>query len=125
MQHDARILASGDVTMFDDHDARRQRTGVARGIEYALDHTAHTASVVWQFLGTGQSEYEGSCRRYADGETVIGWGDVPTDARVLSEVDGNGTDVFDISLAGNASYRAVKVPLSQLDIGLLRANTAQ
>lgn len=123
MQHDARFMPNGDVTLFDDHG---NATGVARGVEYALDITAQTATVVFQFLGTEQSEYEGSFRREADGESVIGWGGHLNDLRVLTEVDPNGNDVFDISFAVSTSpYRGIKVPLSALDIDLLRLTAAQ
>jgi hypothetical protein len=124
MQHDARLLPNGDVTMFDNHGVI---AGVARCVEYSLDHNANTASVVWQYLGIGASSYEGSCRRYADGESVVGWGHIVTDPRVMTEVDANGNDVLDVAFAdtSNVSYRAVKVPLSQLDIGVLRTATGK
>jgi len=122
MQHDARFLPNGDISLFDDHGAT---PGVARGVEYAIDLQTNRATVAFQFLGTAQSEYEGSFRRYTDGDSVIDWGYIPTDSRILTEVDANGVDVFDVSFGGQVSYRAVKVPLSQLDIGLLRERTAQ
>jgi Arylsulfotransferase (ASST) len=121
MQHDARFLPNGNISMFDDHGAS---PGYGRGVEYAVDLSNGTASVVWQYLGTAQSQLEGSCRRYADGETVIGWGGDLTDPRTMTEVDPNGDDVLDLTVTG-ISYRAVKVSLTQLDIGLLRANAGQ
>jgi hypothetical protein len=122
-QHDARFRPNGNISMFDDHGAGQ---GVARCVEYAIDHTANTATVAWQYLGKGQSGYEGSCRRYADGENLVGWGYVAGDPRIVTEVDGNGNDVFDIAVSGNnPSYRAVKVPLSQLAIGLMRATAGK
>ena len=122
LQHDARFQANGDVTLFDDHG---MGTGVARGIEYALDFEANTATPVFQFLGSGPAMYEGSFRRYADGDSVISWGYIPSDQRVLTEVDAAGNDVFDLAFSvGNVSYRGVKVPLSQFDIDLLRRNVA-
>jgi len=124
LQHDARFQPNGDLTLFDDHGVG---TGVARGVEYTLDFEANTATPVFQSLGSGASQYEGSFRRYADGDSVIGWGYIPGDLRVLTEIDASGNNVFDISFSGpgNQSYRAVKVPLSQFDIELLRRNTAQ
>lgn len=123
MQHDARFMPNGDVTLFDDHGAS---PGVARGVEYAIDFDDGTATPTFQFLGVGQSQYEGSFRRYADGESVVGWGYVPTDPRVVTEVDAAGQPVLDIAFSGGRpSYRAVKVPLGQLDAGLLRAATAR
>ncbi len=123
MQHDARFLPNGDISLFDDHGAG---TGVARGVEYALDHDENVATVAWQFLGLAASQAEGSCRRYADGETVIGWGYNTTDARVVTEVNATGDDVLDIAFSPNTpSYRAIKVPLSQLDANLLRSTVAE
>jgi hypothetical protein len=122
MQHDARFQPNGDVTLFDNHGAT---PGVARGVEYAIDHQSNTATVAFQFLGVAQSQYEGSFRRYADGDSVIGWGYIPTDRRVITEVDTSGEEVLDIAFTGKESYRAVKVPRSQLDIGILRATAAK
>lgn len=123
MQHDARFQPNGNVSMFDNHGAG---TGVARGIEYAIDHHAGVATPVFQFLGTGPSQFQGSFRRSADGESVIGWGRVPGDPRSLTEIDANGQEVFNVGLgAGNVSYRAVKVPLTQLDIQLLRSSAGK
>ncbi len=123
LQHDARFLPNGDVSLFDDHGAA---PGVARGVEFALDLDDGVATEVWQFLGIAASSAEGSCRRYADGETVIGWGYNTTDSRVVTEVNAAGDDVLDITFTPNsASYRAIKVPLSQLDVSLLRAAVAQ
>jgi hypothetical protein len=112
--------------MFDDHGAP-SAVGTARGVEYALDMDAETASVVWQYLGPLQSMFEGSCRREADGHTVIGWGGMSPDPRSMTEVDEDGNDVLDIalSLGVSVSYRAIKVPLSQLDINIMRATAGQ
>ncbi len=123
LQHDARFLPNGDISLFDDHGAG---SGVARGVEYALDHEKDVATVAWQFLGIAASAAEGSCRRYADGETVIGWGYNTTDSRVVTEVNTAGEEELDIAFTPNtASYRAIKVPLSQLDVNLLRSTVAQ
>lgn len=121
MQHDARFEANGDISVFDDH-GEVAGAGVARGIEYALDHTANTATIAWEYDGTTQSAYMGSFRRYSDGENVIGWGGTP-DWRALTEITPDGGDVLDIYFAkGNSSYRSVKVPITQLDIDVMRAS---
>jgi hypothetical protein len=120
LQHDARFVPNGHLTLFDDHGAS---PGVARGVEYMLDFEANTAKVAFQFQGTAQSEYEGSFRRYPDGESVVGWGYIPSDPRVVTEVNATGQDVLDIAFGGQNSYRAIKVPLSALDIRLLRSTT--
>jgi hypothetical protein len=123
MQHDARFLPNGDISLFDDHGAG---SGVARGVEYAVDLDTNVATVAWQFLGIAASAFEGSFRRYADGESVIAWGYNTMDPRVVTEVNAQGDDVLDISFTTNTStYRAVKVALSQLDVNLLRSTVAQ
>lgn len=122
MQHDARFTPNGHITLFDDHGAS---PGVARGVEYELDLAANTATMVFQTLGTVPAQAEGSFRRYPDGHSVIGWGLSKNDPRVFTEVDALGNDVMDVGLGGKDSYRAVKVRLSQLDIGVLRATTAK
>jgi hypothetical protein len=122
-QHDARFAPNGHVTLFDDHGGGQ--TGVARGVDYYVDVAKKTATFSWQYLGTGQSKYEGSFRRQADGESVIGWGYVPKDTRVLTEVDAQGHDVFDVSLGGQVSYRAIKVAKTQIDLGLMRASAGK
>ena len=91
------VSANGDITLFDDHGAvRRSRQRVARGVELALDHDAGTAQVVWQFLGTGESQFMGSFRRYSDGDSVIGWGYVTNSPRILTETDSSGNDLLDV-----------------------------
>jgi len=119
MQHDARFQPNGDVTMFDDHG---NLAGTARAVEYALDFTAHTAKSVFEVPADVKSGYMGSFRKYADGESVIGWGGLDPDLRAFSEVDPSGAIVLDVSFgSGDESYRAVKVPLDQLDINVLRS----
>jgi hypothetical protein len=121
LQHDARFSANG-VTLFDDHGGS---AGVARGVEYAIDLVGKTATPTFQFLGGGQSLFEGSFRRQTDGHSVIGWGHVAKDPRTFTEVDAQGNDVLDVTIANVTSYRAVKVPASQLDVALLRATCAK
>jgi hypothetical protein len=116
-QHDARLQANGDISVFDDHS---NHPGVARGVEYALDLDSGTATMVWQYTGPANSAAMGSFRRYADGSNVIAWGLSTTLA--MTEVDGNGDDLLDVSFdRGNSTYRAVKVATTALDLGVLRA----
>jgi hypothetical protein len=123
-QHDARLRPNGNVSLFDDHS---DGSGPARGVEYAIDSTSGTATVAWQYLGNASSASMGSCRRYADGNSVIGWGTLMvTNGPVLSEVDSFGNDVLDISFAsGDLSYRAVKVTEDLVELSLLRETAGQ
>jgi len=123
MQHDARFRPGGNISLFDDHSAAAGVSGVARGVEYALDLTAGTASVVWQYQGTGSSGYLGSFRRYADGTNLIGWGGYTGIGNLaFSDVDATGNDRLDMVFesSGNWSYRAEKVPVGFFDIDALR-----
>ena len=123
MQHDARFRPGGNISLFDDHSAAAGVPGNARGVEYALDLNAGTASVVWQYQGTGSSGYLGSFRRYADGTNLIGWGGHAGIGNLaFSEVDAAGHDRLDMAFEspGNWSYRAEKVPIGFFDIDALR-----
>jgi len=124
LQHDARFQPNGDISLFDDHSAAAAVPGVARGVEYALDLGAGTASVVWQYQGAANSAFLGSFRRYADGTNLIGWGAYNGTANLaFSEVDAVGHDLLDMLFVnqGNWSYRAEKVPVGSFDIEALRA----
>jgi hypothetical protein len=119
-QHDARFQPNGDVSLFDDHT---NTVGSARGVQYAIDFTAGTAQVVWDYFGAAASEATGSFRRYSDGSNVIDWGVAPLIAATFSEIDSQGHDVLDamIGSTGDFSYRTVKVPVGDFDVGVLRA----
>jgi len=121
-QHDARFEASGDVSVFDDHSAL---PGAARGVEYALDLQAGTAKVVWEYRGPVSSTAMGSFRRYSSGSNLIAWGyssAITTFDAAFTEVDDQGRSVMEVSFVlGDAAYRAVKLPVEQLDIDVLRA----
>jgi hypothetical protein len=117
-QHDARLSSAGRITVYDNHVG--DVDGVARGVEYTLDLATHEATFVRQLLGVAKSRHEGSFRVQADGHSVISWGGVPGETRAVTEYDEAGDVVLDVSMPGEVSYRAVKVPTSQLDITLLR-----
>jgi hypothetical protein len=69
----------------------------------------------------------GSFRTYPDGHRLVGWGFVFGVSRTLTELDEDGERVLEISLPSgmNASYRAVKVPTSRLDLTLMRRTAGQ
>ncbi len=118
-QHDVRFLPDGTISMFDDQTAEPTP---ARAVIYSYDLTSATASVVWQFRSTQSSDQMGSFRLLADGSRVISWGQMPTLQAAFSEVTEGGDDLLDFDFAdGNLTYRAIKVPTSAFDIGLLRS----
>jgi hypothetical protein len=150
-QHDARLLpgwsascngGTGQVSVFDDES---YENGPARGVLYDVvvgggdagtagcdggdGGTAGTATRVWEYRGTESSAGVGSFRVSPDGSRIIGWGlggDLNQQINgVFTEVDVEGTDLLDFAFgnSGNPSYRAIKVPLTEFDLSVLR-NTA-
>ena len=96
----------------------------ARFVEYAIDETANTATLVRQISNPNGffSGATGSARVQPDGGVVICWGALP--GTVFSEYDAAGNVVFEVHMPGlNSSYRTVKEPLGSFDINELRATS--
>jgi hypothetical protein len=125
-QHDARYRPNGNVSLFDDQSFSSRP---AQGVEFALDHTTHTAQPVFQFGSPvpQPSLATGGFRRYSDGESVICWGITANhDGSLLTEVDANANDVLDINfVAPSNAYRAVKAPTTRYDVNILRQTAGQ
>jgi len=108
-QHDIRRLPNGNLTMFDNgnlHDPR-----FSRSLEYQVDESNLIVSLVWAFNNEPQtySRAMGSTQRLQNHNTVIGWGWSLGDARVLSEIEADGTVALELSLPDTMfSYRAFK-----------------
>jgi len=120
-QHDARYLASGEISLFDNHT---DMPGPARALIVSVDLAAGVARPVWQYEGTVNSTAMGSFRRYANARNLVGWG-LPSagEHRAFTEIDDAGNVVFDVSfVAANSSYRAVRVLAGAFDLDLLRRN---
>jgi hypothetical protein len=135
-QHDVRFLpgwsticgGQGQVSVFDDET---EKPRPARAIVYQVnvgkaDGTSGcgtaAATVLWEYPGSVYPEYMGSFRILPDGSRTIGWGfGGELAGLVLTEVDVQGDDLLDLSFTKSASYRAIKVPLSALDLGLMRS----
>ncbi len=109
-QHDARRLANGHITVFDNHDI--PGSTFARAVEYELDETGphKTATLVWEHRSSAASPALGNVQRLPNGNTMIGWGTLyPT----LSEVKPNGDIAMELTFSPPAepnltrnSYRA-------------------
>ena len=132
-QHDARFVptpnsAVEDVSVYDDHTSC---TGAARGVEYAIDTTADTATPDYQYAqqqGLPVSA-TGSFRRMPDaandigsGTSVIGWGISPPNfLSGFTEVDSSGNVLMDVRFPdGQVLYRAIKVAAGDVNLSLLR-----
>ncbi len=108
-QHAARILANGDLTLFDNGNGHTPQ--FSRAMEYALDTTAKTVRRVWQFVHSPTifGSAMGYVQRLDDGNTLIGWG--ATNPSV-SEVTPSGQVEYELSLPpGVYSYRAYLFPV--------------
>lgn len=117
-QHDARVLANGHVTMYD-NESGLAGVATARAVEYTIDVNAETATVVWSYLRPdGEiSPAQGSARRQADGSTVIGWGVLTP---LFTEIGPWGQTTLEVS--GSTLYRAVKEPAANFDRATLRSS---
>jgi hypothetical protein len=117
-QHDARYQPNGDIALFDDRTAL---AGAARGVEYAIDTTAGTATLDWEYGnpdGFG-SLATGSFRRYPDGSSLVGWGFHTGSG--FTEVDASGNVLFQVTFPNNEyGYRSIKIPTSAMNLTILR-----
>jgi hypothetical protein len=141
-QHDARFQpgwspdcngGSGQISVFDDESST---SAPPRGVIYdvvvgggdagttacdggaAHGGTAGTATLSWQYKGTGTSLAMGSFRISPDGSRVIGWG--INQGLGFTEVDEKDHDLLDFAFSEIDTYRAIKVPLTQFDLEVLR-----
>jgi hypothetical protein len=108
-QHDIRRLPNGDISLFDDHNDHPPLN--SRALEYTLDETNKTATLVWEYRNTPDvfSAYMGSVQRLPNGNFVIGWGGLSNPN--VTEVKPDGTKVFELGFdTPYVNYRAFRFP---------------
>ena len=108
-QHDARIQADGQLTLFDDA-GMPFRESQSRALTISLDARTNTATVAHQDTHTPKlrAPAEGSVERLPNGDELAGWGQAPDAA---TEFNAQGKVVFDARfVGGNSSYRAYRSP---------------
>lgn len=144
-EHDGRLLpgwsetcngGTGQVSVFDDESTTGNPAraaiydvvvgGADGGCGDAGGRDAGTpgqARLAWEYKGTAGSGGAGSVRIEPDGSRIIGWGlGVP----VFTEVDVDGHKLLELTFPdGGVSYRAIKLPLSAFDLGVLRSTAGQ
>ncbi len=108
-QHCARIIDNGHLLLFD--NGTRHATVASRAVEYQLDESAHTATMVWQFHHAPElyTQFTGSVQRLQNGNTFIGWTWIPL---VAAEVTSAGTTAWEGSLITSSlpsPYRFTKI----------------
>jgi hypothetical protein len=109
-QHDARVLDSGNLLLFDNGTSHPMQA--SRAVEYQLDTAAHTATMVWQFAHAPAyyTAVTGSVQRLANGNTLIGW--TFGNPEAATEVTTSGTTAWEAPLRApgqQVPYRFTKI----------------
>jgi hypothetical protein len=110
-QHDARLLADGEVTFFDDGSSPPIHHQ-SRAVRIRLDFGAHRAQLVSSYTHRYPpvlAASQGNAQTLADGNTLVGYGEVPA----ISEYGTDGSLLFDAHQPFDMSfYRAFRYPWS-------------
>lgn len=118
LQHDARMLSDGTITLHDD-GVRRMRP--PRALRFQIDQGAGTATLLESISDPDASASFccGSARREGDGSWLIDWGSTP----IVGEYQPDGTPVFRLIFSPSAwfTYRALPIPAGTLSARALRA----
>ncbi|MEP7066295.1 MAG: aryl-sulfate sulfotransferase [Gemmatimonadota bacterium] len=109
-QHSSRILPNGNLLLLD--NGTRHPTPASRIVEYKLDPSAHTASLVWQYQHSPAlyTQFTGSVQRLQNGNTFIGWTWLPT--AIAQEVTSDMNTVWEAPLVATGTqlpYRFTKI----------------
>jgi hypothetical protein len=106
-QHDIRRLPNGNITLFDNHNNLTPMD--SRGMEFSLDEGNKIATLEWVYHDTPEvaTYFMGSVQRFANGNTLIGWGSSPSPS--ITEVKPDGSKAFEMTFDGSLnSYRAFR-----------------
>ncbi len=107
-QHDVRVLANGNITIFD--NGNLHPAPFSQALEYSIDENNMTANRVWYYQEDPNvyGAATGSFRREENGFNLIGWG--ATWPLAASEVKTDHSKVLEVYLDGSLSYRVLKYP---------------
>jgi hypothetical protein len=111
-QHDPRVLDGTTISLFDNGAGPRVHDQ-SRGIVIGLDATHRRATLLERFTHPSRlvSESQGNMQALANGDWLIGWGQVPE----FSEFSPTGALLFDAKLpARDESYRAFRLAWSAI-----------
>ena len=127
-QHTVSELPNGHILVFDngtdglcvnpvDRSGPAINRGFTRVTEYALDLSATpkpTATLVWQYPAAADvgrySLFAGSARRFANGDTLIGW--ASDTSTLATEVDAEGQKRWEMTTpAGSTRYMSYRAEL--------------
>jgi hypothetical protein len=110
-QHSVRVLPNGNFLVFDNGVTHTPQT--SRVVEYALDQTAKTATMVWEYVPSAPlfNQFTGSVQQLTNGNTVVGW----TNYGWVDEVAPDGSLVNRMELDSSpgvrnmSAYRAIRI----------------
>ena len=109
-QHDAKFLSNRNLTVFD--NGSEHNTKVSRAVEYQLDETNKTATMVWEYYHPDNifSPTMGSIQKLPNGNTVIGWGTAGNqNFPAVTEIHPDKSIAFQLRLPSKwNNYRAYK-----------------
>jgi len=74
-QHSARVLANGNILLFDNGNGRPDQH--TRAAEYSMDMQNKTATLVWSYPASADFAFRNCCglvQRLKNGNTLIAWG---------------------------------------------------
>ncbi|MCP4580400.1 MAG: hypothetical protein GY839_02190 [candidate division Zixibacteria bacterium] len=105
LQHDARRILNGNVTLFD--NGNLNYPPYSRGLEYQLDEINKTATLIREDRNTPDvfSFIMGSYQRLPGGNSIVGWGG---GTPCFTEIRPNGEKAFEVNSGG--SYRSFRFP---------------
>lgn len=110
-QHDARRVAPGRITLFD--NGNFHTPPYSRAVEYEVDEVNKTVELVWEYDHNKEiyAFAMGNAQRLPNGNTLIGWG---TGSPNVTEVDPNGNIVFEMAIEDTSwTYRALRYDFRQ------------
>jgi len=109
-QHDARLQANDQITIFDDGAGPPVVHKQSRALTLQLDMTNMTATLASQDQHRPGllAEFEGSVQPLPNGDEFVGWGQQPN----YTEFNARGQTVFDGRFVSNLTYRAYRFPWS-------------
>jgi hypothetical protein len=103
-QHDARVMRSGAITLFD-NGASPAHHSVSRGIGVRVGRGRAWLTKDYRHSRRLLSGSQGNMQRLSGGNVLIGWGQNP----VVSEYSPGGRELFSARLSpGNMSYRSFR-----------------
>ncbi|MBK9732950.1 MAG: aryl-sulfate sulfotransferase [Chitinophagaceae bacterium] len=115
-QHDARRIANGNITLF--NNGNKLPPEISSAKEYQLDEVNKIATLVWYYEHPDVppnhvfGRASGNAQRLPNGNTMISWGTIywNKDIPSMTEVDSNKNIVWEMTFdtAGQKSYRTYK-----------------